>query len=240
MTTHIFPNPAETARALIGRALQIVAHCPPHRMANIALSGGSTPALMFKLWADEFGPTTPWERIRLFWVDERCVPPTHPESNYGMTRSTLLDSVPLPAQNIMRIHGEDSPELEAARYDELVRSLVPHEGGFPSFDLVMLGAGDDGHTSSIFPGQEHLLTAHEAYAVATHPTTGQQRIALTGMPIVHARHLAYLVTGPSKAPVVADMRAGRDSGPAAYLAHRALHHAELFADEAACAPLTAR
>lgn len=232
-TTHILPDAAGAARALIGRILQIVAECPVNRPANIALSGGSTPALMFRLWADEFAHLTHWERLRLFWVDERCVPPTDSQSNYGMTRANLLDRVPIPAANVHRIHGEADPDGEARRYEQLVRSLVPEEGGFPAFDIVLLGAGDDGHTSSIFPGQEHLLTAHEAYAVGLHPTTKQRRVALTGLPITHARHLAYLMTGPAKAPILADILARNDAGPAAYVARRALHTVEVFADEEA-------
>lgn len=233
MTTHIHQNDAEAARALIGRILQVVSECHDGRKVNIALSGGSTPALMFRLWAEEFGSMTPWERIRFFWVDERCVPPTDKESNYGMTRDNLLSKIHIPQANVVRIQGENAPEAEARRYEAVVRSMVPEEGGFPTFDIVLLGAGDDGHTSSIFPGQEQLLTAHEAYAVGTHPMSGQQRVALTGMPIIHARRLIFLMTGPKKAPVLADMLAHNDAGPAAYVAHHALHSVEIFTDEAA-------
>ena len=255
MITHILPTPTDVARALIGRILQCSAGYTSDRKMNIALSGGSTPALMFRLWAEEFAEQTPWDHIRFFWVDERCVPPTDPESNYGMTLRNLLARVPVAEENVMRIMGENTPADEARRYEQLVRSLVPAEGGFPAFDIVLLGAGDDGHTSSIFPGQEQLLNTHEAYAVGTHPVSGQQRVALTGLPIIHARHLFFLLTGAAKAPVLADILRGEDEGiegsdsslsetpagkpleknfgPAAYVAHRALHNVEIFADEAA-------
>ncbi|MBM6992584.1 MAG: 6-phosphogluconolactonase [Prevotella sp.] len=233
MITHIFKTDAEASRALIGRILQLAAECPPSRKINIALSGGSTPALMFRLWADEFDEQTPWERIRFFWVDERCVPPTDSQSNYGMTRDNLLSRVDIPQGNVVRIMGENPPEDEARRYEEVVRNLLPEEGGFPAFDIVLLGAGDDGHTSSIFPGQEELLTSHEAYAVGIHPTSGQQRVALTGMPIIHARYLIFLLTGAAKQTVLADIIDRNDAGPAAYVGHHALHTVEVFTDEAA-------
>ena len=90
MITHIHDNEAETARALIERIIQLVnEHSSDHKV-NIALSGGSTPALMFRLWAEEYNNQTPWHQIRFFWVDERCVPPTDSESNYGMTYDNLL------------------------------------------------------------------------------------------------------------------------------------------------------
>ncbi len=233
MITHIHPTDAETARALIARILQVVSTHAPNEKVNIALSGGSTPALLFRLWAEEFNDQTPWERIRLFWVDERCVAPTDKESNYGMTYQNLISSINIPKENIIRIKGENTPEEEARRYEAEVRKIVAEEGGCPIFDIVMLGAGDDGHTSSIFPGQEHLLTTNAAYAIGTHPQSGQQRIALTGLPIIHARHLFFLLTGKNKAVVLADIIEQNDAGPAAYVAHHALHNVEIFTDEAA-------
>src|SRR3712207_1429095 len=179
---HSYATPEATARALIRHILQLLDAADAQSTLNIALSGGSTPALMFRLWADEFGQTTSWQRLRFFWVDERCVPPTHEQSNYRMTRANLLDRISMPAENVIRIEGENEPTAEAARYERLVRSIVPEEDGYPQFDLVLLGAGDDGHTSSIFPGQEALLTSPAAYAVGINPTSGQQRVALTGQP----------------------------------------------------------
>lgn len=233
MITHIHDTDAKAARALIERILQVVAKQPADQKVNIALSGGSTPALMFRLWAEQYDAQTPWEQIRLFWVDERCVPPTDKESNYGMTRDNLLNKINIPEENVVRIKGENTPEEEALRYETKVRSMVPEEEGFPQFDIVLIGAGDDGHTSSIFPGQEHLLTTQRAYALSTHPKTGQQRIALTGMPIIHAQRLIFLLTGKNKAQVLADIIEQNDAGPAAYVGHHALHTVEVFTDKAA-------
>lgn len=233
MTLHTHPTPAGACRALIADILCLADSLPKAEPVNIALSGGSTPALLFRLWADEFSAATPWTRIRLFWVDERCVPPTHAESNYGMTERELLSRVPIPAANVLRIHGEAEPAAEALRYSRQALDLLPQAGGFPVFHLVLLGVGDDGHTSSIFPGQEALLTAAEPYAVARHPQSGQRRIALTGQPIVRSPRVAFLVTGSSKAAVIEALQASADSGPAAYLAHAAQGEVDIYGDEAA-------
>lgn len=233
MITHIHDTDADAARALIERILHEASRHSHDQKFNIALSGGSTPALMFRLWGADYRRQTPWERLRFFWVDERCVPPTDRESNYGMTHENLLAGVCMPPENILRIKGENDPEEEARRYEAQVRSLLPEEEGFPRFDMVILGAGEDGHTSSIFPGQEHLLTTRRVYAVASHPKTGQRRIALTGHPIIRAGRLIFLLTGRAKAPVLADIVDTTDAGPAAYVAARALHTVEIFADAAA-------
>ncbi len=232
MTLNIYPDAAETARALVRFVLKVVEETPREKV-NIALSGGSTPALMFDLWAEEFAKQTPWQRLHLYWVDERCVAPEHPESNYGMTRKHLLDKIPLSPEQVFRIIGERNPEQEAKRYADFVASRLPEEDGYPVFDLVQLGAGDDGHTSSIFPDQKELLTTEAIYAVGTHPTTGQKRVALTGQPILRATHVAFLMAGTAKAPILRDLCSDVDTGPAAYVAHHAMHDTQVFADDAA-------
>lgn len=229
MTPRIFPSKTETAKAVIEYILNLT-ELSGHEPLNIALSGGSTPALMFDLWASEYAGLTPWDRLKWFWVDERCVPPRHPDSNYGMTMTHLLSKVPVDSSRIFRIKGEDNPETEARRYSDLVGEQLGREDGFPAFDIVLLGAGDDGHTSSVFPGQEHLLTTASPYAVSVHPTSGQRRVALTGQPIIRAAHCLFLMTGSSKAPVLRGLRASADSGPAAYVAHHARHDLQIFAD----------
>lgn len=227
----------ETSRALILHIVQLMNE-EPERTFHIALSGGVTPALMFDLWANEYVDITPWERMRLYWVDERCVPPEDSDSNYGMTRNLLLGHAPLPYANIFRIQGEDNPVHEAKRYAKLVKEQVPDKNGWPEFDLVLLGVGDDGHTSSIFPGQEEFLTTSEMYVVSRNPNNGQKRIALTGLPILNARRVIFLVTGKKKADVINNICHLGDVGPAAYIAHRA-RNVELFIDEGAASKLQA-
>ncbi len=231
----VCPAPADTARVLIERLLRLMNETP-ERPFHLAVSGGSTPALMFTLWAKEYADATPWDRLRLYWVDERCVAPTDSQSNYRMTRETLLQAVPLPETHIFRIEGERPPREEALRYSELVLSHVPQEEGEVRFDAVLLGVGEDGHTSSVFPGQEDLLTAECPYAVGTQPQSGQKRIAMTGRPMTAARHTFFLIHGRNKARVVAGIYRSADAGPAAYVAHHAVD-AELFLDAEAASEL---
>ena len=127
---------------------------------------------------------------------------------------------------------EEKPAKEAARYSELVSRQVPKKNGWPEFDIVLWGAGDDGHTSSIFPGQEALLSSDQIYVTSTHPRNGQKRIAMTGFPILTARLVIFLITGKAKAEVVEEICHSGDTGPAAYIAHHA-ENVELFMDAGA-------
>ena len=97
MKLSVFPSSMETARSLIFHLVDIM-NAEPDKTFNIAVSGGSTPALMFDLWANEYADITPWKRMKLYWVDERCVPPEDSDSNYGMMRSLLLGIVPIPTK----------------------------------------------------------------------------------------------------------------------------------------------
>lgn len=232
MKLTILSSSIETARELITHLIDIMNE-EPEKTFNIALSGGGTPALMFDLWANEYIDLTPWERMRIFWVDERCVPPEDSDSNYGMTRSLLLSVAPIPYANVFRIFGENkSAKKEAARYSEVVRLEVPQSNGLPEFDIVLLGAGEDGHTSSIFPGQEELLSTDAVYAASIHPRNGQKRVAMTGCTMMNANRIIFLITGKEKAEVVEEMCHSGDTSPAAYIAHHA-RNVELFADKAA-------
>lgn len=228
-------NAMEVSRKLILRILDIMNE-EPNRNYSIALSGGSTPAQLFDLWSSEYKQETDWDRILFFWVDERCVPPTHSDSNYGMTKKILLDKVPIAEAQIFRLQGEADPVLEAARYTDLVRDKLQVKNGVPIFDIVLLGAGDDGHTSSIFPGQEELLTTTAPYAACYNPYNGQKRLALTGQPLINANLTIFLITGQNKSTVVLDMYKSGDTGPAAYVAHHA-KQVELYIDKAAAIEL---
>ncbi|MFA6334895.1 MAG: 6-phosphogluconolactonase [Bacteroidales bacterium] len=169
---------------------------------TLAISGGSSPKNLFSLWRDQYRNSIPWEKIELFWVDERCVPLSDRDSNFGMTKAELLDSVSIPDLQIHRIKGEDDPGLESARYSKLVLELLPVENGVPIFDFIVLGIGEDGHTSSIFPGQEYLLNHRDPYAPSVNPYNRQKRVAMTGLPIIKARIAAYYLTGVSKTAIM--------------------------------------
>jgi len=136
---------------------------------NIAISGGSTPKQLFTLLANEYEKLIPWQVVRFFWVDERCVEPTHPESNFGLTYDTLLQRTFIKAENVFRMKGEDQPDDEAKRYQDVLWKELPAKSGFPVFDLVLLGMGEDGHTASIFPNDMSLLTSDFSVGVGIHP-----------------------------------------------------------------------
>ncbi|MEO1517521.1 MAG: 6-phosphogluconolactonase [Bacteroidota bacterium] len=172
---------------------------------HMALSGGSTPKALFAHLAAAYADRIDWQKLHLYWGDERCVPPDDEQSNYRMTHEQLLQHVDIPTENIHRVRGEEEPAVEVQRYGHLIESRLPIVNGRPSFDLVILGMGADGHTASIFPHEMELLTAADHCAVATHPDSGQRRISLTGEVIRAARQIHFLVTGTSKSPVVKEI-----------------------------------
>jgi 6-phosphogluconolactonase len=180
--------------------------------ARIALSGGSTPRAAFQLLADPCQPwrsRMPWERLDLYWVDERAVPPDHAESNYRMTREALLDHVPLKPCQIHRMEGELEPEIAAARYESELRSSFRLEGAeIPRFDLVALGMGDDGHTASLFP---HTQAIHEMSRLVTAnhvPQKDTWRITLTWPVIDRASSVFFLIAGADKALIIKEVLTG--------------------------------
>ena len=170
---------------------------------RIAVSGGNTPRATFALLADPAHPfrnRMPWHGLELYWVDERSVPPDHPDSNYRMTREALLDQVGLAPEQVHRIQGELEPEAAAAEYEYDIRQTFRLEGAdLPSFDVLALGMGDDGHTASLFP---HTAALHETgrIAIANHvPQKDTWRITLTWPVINHAREVFFLIAGADKA-----------------------------------------
>lgn len=189
--------------------------------ANIALSGGSTPNLLFRELAKHYKSKIDWTQVRLFWVDERCVPPDDEQSNYGTARALLLDHIGIPETHIHRMRGEAEPEAEVERYSGLLTKHLHLDQGIPVFDLILLGMGSDGHTASIFPDQMDLLESAEICTVATHPESGQRRITLTGKTLNRARHVSFLVTGASKAEKVGEVlgegKAGANRYPAGHI-----------------------
>ncbi len=189
-------------------------------LQSVALSGGSTPRLLFDELADVNKYPLTWQNIHLFWGDERCVPPDHEESNYKMTKTHLLDKIEIPDGNVHRVLGESSPSEEAERYANEIGKYVKSHEGIPQFDLIILGMGSDGHTASIFPHQMELLTSENVCEVAIHPESGQNRITLTGKVINQAKRVAFLVTGSSKTEKVQSIMkhaAVANSYPAAHI-----------------------
>ena len=180
--------------------------------ARVAVSGGSTPKAAFQLLADPSQPwrgAMPWDQLELYWVDERTVPPDHPESNYRMTREALLNHVPLHPEQVHRMEGELDPEVAASRYESELRNSFRLEGAeSPRFDLVSLGMGDDGHTASLFP---HTAAIHEMGRLVTANQVPQKdtwRLTLTWPVINHASSVFFLIAGAEKASVLRDVLMG--------------------------------
>ena len=165
---------------------------------HLAISGGKTPDLLFVALADKYEHSPLWRNVHFWWVDERMVPPSHPESNFGIAEQLLFSGIELPRGNIHRIKGENDPEKEAKSYSEQIQDNLKMQAGWPVFDLILLGMGDDGHTASIFPNQMDLLHSKEICAVATHPTSRQKRVTITGRVINQAQTIIFLVTGENK------------------------------------------
>jgi 6-phosphogluconolactonase len=199
----IFETPSELSSTLAKEITErIIASANKERPYSISLSGGSTPELLYSFLFDEFVNAVPWEFVHLFWGDERCVLPDHPESNYGNIQKFFNEKTGLSIHNIHRIRGEDEPETEAARYSAEISAMLPSRDGLPVFDLILLGMGEDGHTASIFPDQMQLLDSERICGVAIHPVSGQNRITLTGKVINNAEAVVILVTGVKKAQVI--------------------------------------
>lgn len=169
---------------------------------HIALSGGSTPKIVFDRLASDYATKIDWSKVYLYWGDERCVPPDDEESNYKMTVDHLLSKINIPKSNVFRIRGENAPEEEALAYDALLVNGLSQSDGAPQFDLIILGMGDDGHTASIFPHNIHLWDSNNNCEVAENPVSGQKRITITGKIINNAHYVAFLVTGSGKAEKV--------------------------------------
>jgi 6-phosphogluconolactonase len=143
-----------------------------------------------------------WDRLHFFFVDERCVPPDHPESNYGMANKSLFSRITTFGFHTHRIHGETEPVQEAERYSSAIRSIISPDAQTPVFDIILLGIGGDGHTASIFPERTDLLSAQRICESVAHPVSGQSRITLTGDILLHAKRLIFLVAGISKSIIV--------------------------------------
>jgi 6-phosphogluconolactonase len=198
------PDSAALARRAAQYFVDVVQKAVAVRgIARIAISGGSTPKAAFQLLANPAEPflsAMPWEKLQLYWVDERTVPPTDTDSNFRMTKEALLDHVPLKPEQIHRMEGELEPEVAAARYESEIRNSFRLEGAeSPTFDLIALGMGDDGHTASLFP---HTQAIHEMGRLVTANQVPQKdtwRITLTWPVINHARSVFFLIGGTDKA-----------------------------------------
>ena len=219
---HLLADPQALARRAAADLVRIVAADleggGPDRIFRMALAGGRTPLRLYDELAGAAGRELPWDRIALFWGDERCVPPDHPDSNYGKARERLLDRVPVPPENVHRIRGELPPGAAARTYeDELRRSFdITNPPSPPAFDLILLGLGRDGHTASLFPGGA-ALRERVRWVTASRAPEGSPvpvRVTLTIPVLRAARRVWFLVSGSEKKPAAASaLRPDRRDAP---------------------------
>jgi len=195
---HIFKTPEELADQFADKLINWVENYTG-KSFNLAISGGKSPDLLFSVLAEKYATSALWNKVHFWWVDERMVPATDPESNFGNAQKLLFSQISIPEENIHRIKGENIPEPEALCYSAQIRKNLTNLNGWPVFDLILLGIGDDGHTASIFPNQMELLRSDRICEVSMHPVTGQKRVTLTGKAINNAEKVCFLVNGANKA-----------------------------------------
>ena len=165
---------------------------------TIALAGGSTPRPVYERLTKY--SEIDWPSWHIFWSDERCLPPTHADSNYRMACEAFLDGLPQAPGAVSRMVGELPPREAAYAYEQTIRDSVgPSDSNIPRFDLIMLGMGDDGHTASLFPGSPALFNTVDLVAADIVSKLTAKRLTLTYPLINAARHVLILVSGSTKA-----------------------------------------
>jgi 6-phosphogluconolactonase len=237
----VLPDGAEAAEAA---ARELVAACRDafvdHGAFCPALSGGSTPRLLFRaLVAPPFRSRVEWARARIFFVDERCVPPEDERSNYRLAKEYFLDPLRVPAENVFRMRGEEDPRRAARDYESLLKEEFGSEKHPPRFDFVLLGLGPDGHTASVFP-ETRAVEEKRRWVVANWvPKMREWRLTLTIPVLNSARRVVFLAVGKEKrAAVAAVLRAKRGSRRLpATLVRPAMGSLVWIVDEAAAADL---
>ncbi|GFE70016.1 6-phosphogluconolactonase [Chroococcus sp. FPU101] len=169
---------------------------------TLVLSGGSTPKPLYEALAQQ---SLPWEKIYIFWGDERYVSSDHPDSNQHMTRQALLDRIEIPSTNIYAMPtGSHDPALDAQKYETMLQEFFKiNPGDFPAFDIILLGMGDDGHTASLFPHTEALHVSNHLITVGQ--KDGQPRLTFTAPLINQARCVIFLVAGSNKQVALAEV-----------------------------------
>ncbi len=170
---------------------------------SMALSGGTTPRPMYRRFSrPPYATAVFWQNIHVFWVDERLVPHDHPDSNYGAARDDFLKRVPIPSDQLHPMPVDLSPDQGARRYEAALKTFFEDADGGPLFDLVYLGVGTDGHTASLFPGQNAAeeTAAWVLSVIGGHPRL--PRLTLTPPVLNRAKRIVFMVSGEDKAPIL--------------------------------------
>jgi 6-phosphogluconolactonase len=198
----VFPDAEALSRAALERITDLLIRTIQKKTrATLVLTGGKTPKPIYEMLATPF-PINPidWKRVHIFWGDERCVPPENPESNFGMAHDALISKIDVPPENVHRMRGELDAEGAATLYEREILDFF-QRSDVPSFDLVLLGMGEDGHTASLFPGtqwdERRMVIANYV------PQSGAKRVSMTPLILNAAAKTIFLVAGRNKADALA-------------------------------------
>ncbi len=204
----VYPDLGTLSRACAGAIVRaITARTGGGDRFTLALAGGDTPRVLYRILATEQRDAIPWGQVHLFWGDERYVPPDDPRSNYRLVRDSLLDVLPIPRRNVHPMPTDFPDPRDAARaYERDLRTYFP--APWPRLDLVLLGMGPDGHTASLFPGSPALGEQERWVVDARAPVAPPVRLTLTLPVLNHAASVFFLVAGAEKAEAVRRALAG--------------------------------
>ena len=231
---NIFASPELAAKACAERIAEVVKERLEQRgVSRIALSGGSSPKMMFGELAKM---SVDWEHVWLYWVDERVVPPDHADSNYKMAMEHLILPAGIPIEHLNRIAGERYPEEASAHYISEIRvDFKLKEGELPKFDLVHRGMGPDSHTASLFPDDPLIEDDYEIAANTFVEKFNSHRVTLLPGVLKAARHTVILAAGADKAGALWDVLEGKTDFMAhpCQIAAQPPYPTEWFVDEAA-------
>ncbi|QHI95261.1 6-phosphogluconolactonase [Aristophania vespae] len=215
-SSEVLANADAVAMRMAELLIDAIETCPEQK-ARIALSGGSTPKRLFEILAQpDMAKKIDWSRVEIFYGDERHVPVTHDDSNHKMAQSLLLSKVSLPASQIHPMPTSSSAKEDAATYQSILQKSYGSdtlEPGRPLFDVVMLGLGTDGHTASLFPGEEVLDNDRDWVSISAPKTAPHDRLTLTYKAIQSSRLVVFLITGENKVPMLKRLKQADDTIP---------------------------
>lgn len=185
---------------------------------SVALSGGSTPKLLFKIMAEKFRKAD-WNKLYFFWGDERLVPAESRQSNYGEFYRELIKPGIITGERVFPTDYIQDSTIALENIENKIKRYIPYHSGFPRFDLIILGIGEDGHIASIFPNNLKSFESKKVVELAYHPVNQQERITLTGSTINNALEIIFLCTGDGKKEIIYDIIENNNSNlPATHVA----------------------
>ncbi len=201
-----FKTSEEAIFALSNQLLDLI-NLREEKYFNLAISGGKTAQLMFKIWRKNFATKIDWCALRFFWVDERMLTSASNESNFGNANRMLFEPLKISKEQIFKINGTQEADAEARRYErEVTNALEDFDkkcgADTSQFDLTILGVGKDAHIASIFPNQKNIFTTNSMYVATKHPQNGQLRITMTSSAILNSHRIFILVLGEEKKQIL--------------------------------------